>query len=159
MVYLVSFENKFLKIGCTNDIHKRLSQLQTSVPVKLNVIALIDGGYAEESDLHNMFKHLSESGEWFKYDYSIIKYFQSKPCLMWENGLTPIDNFPIIGHIKSERIKNNLSLEDLAKLYGCTKQSILDIEKREIRGNVTIRVMHKIAKLFGKKFEYRFVNS
>ena len=157
MVYLISFEDKYLKIGYTNNIHKRLSELQVSVPVKLSVIGLMDGGYDVENDLHNMFKHLSQSGEWFKFDYSIIEYFKSKKCLMWENGILPIDSFPVIGRIKSERLKNHLSLEDLAELYGCTKQGMLDIEKREIKGNITIRVMHKIAKLFGKKFEYRFV--
>jgi DNA-binding XRE family transcriptional regulator len=157
MIYLIAFENKFCKIGCTNDIHKRLSQIQVSVPIKLNVIALIDGGYNEEKKIHNMFKHLSELGEWFKFDNSIINYFASQKCLMWENGILPIDKFPLMGHIKSERIKKNFCLEDLAELYGCTRQSILDIEKREINGNVSIRVMHKIAKALGKKFEYRFV--
>lgn len=157
MIYLISFEDKYLKIGYTTDIHKRLSQLQVSIPIKLNLIGLIEGGYNEENELHNIFNHLSESGDWFKFDISIINYFKSKKCLMWENGLIPIGSFPVIGLIKSERIKNNLSLQDLAELYGSTKQAIIDMENREIKGNITIKVMHKIARLFGKKFEYRFV--
>jgi len=157
MVYLISFEDKYLKIGCTSDIHKRLSQLQVSVPIKLKVIGLIEGGYDKESDLHNMFMHLSEKGEWFKFDISIIEYFKTEKCLMWENGILPIGDYPVIGHVKNERIKKNLSLEELGELYGCTKQAILDIEKREIKGGVTLSAMHKVAKAFGKKFEYRFV--
>lgn len=159
MIYLISLDDKFLKIGHTKNVKKRISQLQVSIPFKLTLISLIDGGYKEENELHNLFSLLAVNGEWFKYDYSILEYFQSKPCLMWKNGFTPICNTPIIGLIKSERIDNNLTLDDLAQQYGCTKQGFLDIEKREVQGRITLQVMHKIGKCFNKRFEYRFVNN
>jgi DNA-binding XRE family transcriptional regulator len=49
-----------------------------------------------------------------------------------------------------------MSLDSLAQLYGCTPQSIKEIEAREIQGGLSIGILYKMAKLFNKKFEYRF---
>lgn len=156
MIYLISHENKFVKIGYTKNIHKRLSQLQTSSPVKLDVLYLIEGDTNLEKELHKLFGHLVTSGEWFTFDDSILDYFKDKECLLWSEGFTPPEKYPVIGFIKTERLKNNLSLQQLGEMYGCTAQSMLEIEKREIQGSLTLGILHKIAKLFNKKLEYRF---
>jgi DNA-binding XRE family transcriptional regulator len=41
-------------------------------------------------------------------------------------------------------------------MYGCTAQSMSEIETREMQGRLTLSILYKIAKLFNKKFEYRF---
>lgn len=156
MIYLISHENKFVKIGFTKNIHKRLSQLQTSSPVKLEVLHLIEGDVNLEKKLHLLFGNLVVSGEWFTFDDSILNYFKDKECLLWSEGFTPPEKNSLIGLIKTERLKNNLSLEALGEMYGCTAQSMREIEQREINGSLTINILHKIAKLFNKKLEYRF---
>lgn len=157
MIYLISHSNIFLKIGYTKNIHKRLSQLQTSNPIKLEVLHLIDGDVDLEKELHLLFKDFKTQGEWFVFNESILDYFKDKECLMWSEGLIPYEKVNVIGIIKSERLKNNMSLNSLAELYGCTSQSIYEIEKREIQGSITLNVLYKMAKLFNKKFEYRFI--
>lgn len=156
MIYLISHENKFLKIGYTKNIHKRLSQLQTSSPVRLEVLHLIEGDINLEKELHLLFGHLVVSGEWFTFDDSILNYFKDKECLLWSEGFTASEKLSATGLIKAERLKLNMSLETLGEMYGCTAQSMHETEKREIQGTLTLGILYKMAKLFNKKFEYRF---
>lgn len=158
MIYLIAHLDKFVKIGYTKNIHKRLSQLQTSSPVKLEVLHLIDGDVSLEKELHKMFKNYRANGEWFNYNSEIIEYFQDKKCLLWEFGFTSQEKIPITGLIKYERLSKNMSLVTLAEMYGCTAQSIKEMETREMNGSITIGILHKVARLFNKKFEYRFVD-
>ena len=158
MIYLISHENQFLKIGYTKNINKRLSQLQVSSPVKLEVLHLIDGDVTIEKKLHVLFKDLRTSGEWFKFDSSILEYFADKECLLWKHGFTSEEKIPVIGIIRHHRLNNNMSLDTLSDMYGCTSQSMHEIEKREMQGSLTLGILYKIAKLFNKKFEYRFTN-
>ena len=158
MIYLISHENQFLKIGYTKNINKRLSQLQVSSPVKLEVLHLIDGDVTIEKKLHVLFKNLRISGEWFKFDSSILEYFADKECLLWKHGFTSEEKIPVIGIIRHHRLNNNMSLDTLSDMYGCTSQSMHEIEKREMQGSLTLGILYKIAKLFNKKFEYRFTN-
>ena len=156
MIYLISYDNQFLKIGYTKNITKRLSQLQTSIPIKLEVLHLIDGDIALEKKLHFLFKDLRTQGEWFNFDNSILEYFEDKECLLWQNGFTNEEKIPVIGLIKHHRLSNNMSLDTLAKMYGCTAQSMSEIETRERQGRLTLSILYKTAKLFNKTFEYRF---
>lgn len=157
MVYLISHEDKYLKIGHTNDINNRFSRLQVSTPIKLKLIHLIKGGVNLEKELHQKFKDLRVNGEWFVYDAEILNYFSGHDCLMWEYGFKPYEKMPIIGLIKNERLNKNMSMAMLGELYGCSAQSIHEIEVREMQGKLTLNILHKMAKIFNKKLEYRFV--
>tara|TARA_R110000772_G_scaffold238624_1_gene350604 strand:- start:123 stop:596 length:474 start_codon:yes stop_codon:yes gene_type:complete len=157
MIYLVAHLDQFVKIGFTKNINKRLIQLQISSPVKLEVLHLIEGNVSLEKELHQKFKDFRVSGEWFNYDSSILEYFIDKKCLLWEYGFTAEEKIPVIGLIKYERLSKNMSLNTLGEMYGCTAQSIKEIEQREMQGRLTLGILYKIAKLFNKKFEYRFV--
>ena len=157
MIYLISYDNQFLKIGYTKNINKRLCQLQVSSPVKLEVLHLINGNVTLEKELHVLFKDLRTSGEWFTYNASILEYFVDKECLLWQNGFTHEEKIPVIGLVKYHRLSNNMSLDTLSQMYGCTVQSMSEIETRERQGKLTLGILYKIAKLFNKKFEYRFV--
>jgi hypothetical protein len=159
MIYLISHEDKFLKIGYTSDINNRLSQLQTSNPIRLKVINLIKGDVNLEKELHSRFKELRVNGEWFVYDAEILNYFSSQDSLMWKHGFTPYERMPIIGLIKTERFNKNMSMAMLGELYGCSAQSIHEIEVREMQGTLSLNKLHKIAKIFNKKLEYRFVSA
>ena len=157
MIYLISHEYQFVKIGYTKNINKRLSQLQVSSPVKLEVLHLRDGNTILEKELHVLFKDLRTSGEWFHFDASILEYFADKQCLLWQHGFTAEEKIPVIGLVKYHRLSNNMSLDTLSQMYGCTVQSMSEIETRERQGKLTLGILYKIAKLFNKKFEYRFV--
>jgi DNA-binding XRE family transcriptional regulator len=160
MIYLISHSNQYLKIGYTKDIRKRLSRLQVSNPIKLEVLHLTDGDMELEKKLHDMFsEYNAQSGEWFYYNDKIINYFQDKKCLLWSEGLVPYDKINLIGEIKSERLKRNMSLQQLGELYGCSPQSMYEIETREVQGTITLKILYKMAKVFNKKFEYRFVDA
>jgi hypothetical protein len=34
-----------------------------------------------------------------------------------------------------------------------------EIETREVQGTITLKILYKMAKVFNKKFEYRFVDA
>lgn len=64
-VYLVGFDN-YVKIGTATDVDKRISTIQTSVPVLLRIYGVIPhAGREKESALHYRFRNDRLGGEWF----------------------------------------------------------------------------------------------
>jgi predicted DNA-binding mobile mystery protein A len=66
-------------------------------------------------------------------------------------------NVPPIGWIKSIRNGIGMSMEQLGKKLSITKQGVMDIEKREKEGAITIKSMQELAKALDLKFVYGFV--
>lgn len=66
-IYVIGNENlPFVKIGKTNNILKRLSTLQTSLPYRLDLIYLLDDKHRTlEKRLHNVYSEYRVRGEWF----------------------------------------------------------------------------------------------
>ncbi|WP_438946854.1 mobile mystery protein A [Sediminibacterium sp.] len=64
---------------------------------------------------------------------------------------------PPIGWIKAIRNAIGMSMEQLGKKLSITKQAVMDIEKREKVGAITIKSMQEIAKAMDMKFVYGFV--
>lgn len=64
---------------------------------------------------------------------------------------------PPIGWIKAIRNVIGMSMEQLGKKLSITKQAVMDIEKREKNGAITIKSMQEIAKVMDMKFVYGFV--
>lgn len=143
MIYFIK-QNDYVKIGFTNRFKTRLNQLQTSSPVKLEVLAIVDGDKDDERLLHNMFKHIATNGEWFNYCDELKNYIDSlDTSLMWKYGYINNTNTPI-GLIKQTRIEKKLSMEELGNKLGITKQAILDMELRDAQGRITINLLSKV---------------
>lgn len=56
-----------VKIGRTNNIKRRLKDLQTGCPVPLKVIYELPGDNSLEKELHKRFSHLWIDYEWFQF--------------------------------------------------------------------------------------------
>lgn len=76
LVYFIHDKNaRAVKIGTTNNLQRRLKEMQTSSPTKLNVLKVIDSaGRAEEIELHERFKDYRIMGEWFNLDGKLLRY-------------------------------------------------------------------------------------
>jgi ribosome-binding protein aMBF1 (putative translation factor) len=127
--------------------------------MKMDLLFLVEGDMEEEKQLHKFFSHLNIKGEWFKYSAEIENYFKLKECLKWKHGFesefeSTSDSRDLI---KSERIKNGLTMEELAKKLNISRGSVNAVQNREFRGSISINALEKAAKAFGKKLEYRFV--
>ena len=66
---------------------------------------------------------------------------------------------PPIGWIKAIRNGIGMSMEQLGKKLSITKQGVMDIEKREKEGAITIKSMQEIAKAIDMQFVYGFVTN
>ena len=64
---------------------------------------------------------------------------------------------PPIGWIKAIRNGIGMSMEQLGKKLSITKQAVMDIEKREKEGAITIKSMQEIGKAMDTQFVYGFV--
>ncbi|MDP3393047.1 mobile mystery protein A [Sediminibacterium sp.] len=64
---------------------------------------------------------------------------------------------PPIGWIKAIRKGIGMSMEQLGKKLSITKQAVMDMEKREKEGAITIKSMQEIAKAMDMRFVYGFV--
>jgi hypothetical protein len=66
MLYVIGAEgHQFVKVGVTEKLKLRLSQLQCGSPFPLHVIWTVLGDYKLEAYLHRTFKECRASGEWF----------------------------------------------------------------------------------------------
>ncbi|NEX14915.1 MAG: XRE family transcriptional regulator [Prosthecochloris sp.] len=64
---------------------------------------------------------------------------------------------PPTGWVKAVRTALGMSMEQLGKRLGVTKQSIHDVEQREKEGSVTIRSLSEIANALDMKLVYGFI--
>ena len=64
---------------------------------------------------------------------------------------------PSQGWIKTIRTALGISMQQLGNKVGITKQGILDIERREQSGAITINALREIAKALDMQFVYGFV--
>lgn len=72
------------------------------------------------------------------------------------NGLQHVI-IPPIGWIKALRNGIGMSMEQLGKKLSITKQGVMDIEKREKEGAITIKSMKEIAMAMDMQFVYGFI--
>ena len=63
---------------------------------------------------------------------------------------------PSQGWIKTIRTALGISLQQVGNKLGITKQGVLDIEKREQSGAITINALREVAKVLDMQFVYGF---
>lgn len=64
-VYFIRDETGLAKIGHSYDPWQRLRALQSTSPVQLAIVRVVDGGQKTEAWLHRRFADYRQHGEWF----------------------------------------------------------------------------------------------
>ena len=68
-IYVIAnLEFKVCKIGFSNNVHSRLTQIQTGCPFPLKIYKMFKGTMKQEKRLHQKYKDFRLSGEWFRFD-------------------------------------------------------------------------------------------
>jgi len=68
---------KYVKIGYTNNLERRLSGLRVGNPYGIEVLGIMDGGVKEERNVHEMFSKNRYMGEWFELSSEIQDFINS----------------------------------------------------------------------------------
>ena len=156
MIYFIK-HTEYVKIGFSNRFKTRFSELQVSCPVKLQVLGLVKGNKEDEINYHKMFVDIGTSGEWFHYTKELHSFIDTlDKDLMWEYGYENNVSSPI-GLIKQCRLEKNWSMEELGQKLGITKQGVMDMERRDAQGNITIGAIHKALLTMGYKHQNRAI--
>lgn len=82
-IYIINaYRTNFVKIGYTNNLTRRIKEIQIGCPYKLNLIFFLQTKDYKliEKSLHNKFKQDKIRGEWFNINIKEIDriFFQSK---------------------------------------------------------------------------------
>jgi len=64
---------------------------------------------------------------------------------------------PPVGWIKAIRTTLGMSMQQLGRKMGVTKQAVLDMERREKEGSITLKSLSEIAKAMDMQLVYGFV--
>lgn len=64
---------------------------------------------------------------------------------------------PPTGWIKAIRLALGISAEQLGKKLGITRQGVMDMERREREGTITLRALQEAAKALDMQFAYGFI--
>jgi DNA-binding XRE family transcriptional regulator len=156
MIYFIKHTD-FVKIGYTNNIYRRLSELQVSCPEKLKLLGLVEGTFEDEKKYHKQFNEFYSHGEWFYYSKELNDCISMlNKDLMWKYGYEK-NEFNVLGLIKSCRLEQNLSLAELGERLGITAQSVKEMETREIHGQISIGNLIKALSKLGYKYECRAI--
>ena len=85
MIYFVErSDNGLIKIGTTTCLSQRLKSLFYEHRVEMKVLAVLEGGHAEERAMHGRWKHLrARQGEWF-YPGDDLIAFINEECRPWD---------------------------------------------------------------------------
>ena len=79
LMYILEAKGKF-KIGISRSFHKRLKTLQTSCPVRLQVVKLFkNASKKKESIVHHLLRKLHAKGEWFEANDTLANIAECSP--------------------------------------------------------------------------------
>lgn len=121
MVYLIlCHEDNTCKIGFSAYPKARLKAIQTSVPKKLILYAVIQGEALKEKDLHEKFKDYRLKGEWFQAHPEILHHFD-------ENGVQYDAKTNPVGRPPKETKSNRKTLYLPEGIIGTNTQLIQNI--------------------------------
>ena len=151
MVYFIQhITTKHIKIGCSERLKNRLSELQVGNSEKLRIVATCEGSYEEEKQLHKEFKEYKLRGEWFYPGQKLIFYIEtySKPFY-----ITPEKNA-----IKKLRLSKYKTQTDIAEQLGITKQAINQVENRFIDESISIKTLKKYLEAIGYELKLEFID-
>ena len=147
MIYFIqNTETKHIKIGYSDNIRSRLSDLQTSSPHELSILTICEGGIEVEKELHDKFNNYYVRGEWFNPSEELISYINEFP---------PYVNKTYIGLRKLRRDKK-MTMEDVGKIVGISKQGISDLEDRYDEGRITINNLRTYLDAIGYNMDIVF---
>jgi hypothetical protein len=77
-VYFIQGEiTKNIKIGFSDDPKIRIKGHQTGSGEKLDLLKAVKGCKADETEIHNKFKHLKIRGEWFRPEKELFEYIET----------------------------------------------------------------------------------
>lgn len=157
MIYFIS-HTEYIKIGYTSDIARRLTELQTSCPIKMSVLALIEGEMSDEIALHDKFSHLSSHGEWFHYSAEIDDFINKLDrSLIWKYGLEPDDHVQVPNIIKKCRLESNMSIASVAAAMGISKKGVRQMEIRAEVGSVSVKNLIRVLDVLGYEYQQRAI--
>lgn len=74
-LYLIT-DGKYIKIGKSKDVERRLGELQVTSPYELKILEVVPHRGCYEYILHQYFKKLNVRGEWFEYSELIIDFIK-----------------------------------------------------------------------------------
>jgi hypothetical protein len=78
-VYMLA-GGEYYKIGCTNSVDKRLTQIVPKLPFEVQIVHLLEvpDMYRAEADLHRKFSDKRTNGEWFALDADDVAWFKAQ---------------------------------------------------------------------------------
>lgn len=80
MIYFIQAKGtNLVKIGYTDNVKLRLSNLQVSCPHRLIIMKTIDGSFAFESSFHRVFSKDHIRGEWFSWSLKLQQFIDNIP--------------------------------------------------------------------------------
>jgi hypothetical protein len=114
MIYIIRCLNYF-KVGVASDLNHRLSQIQTSCPVKIDVVAtLINSSkkedYRIEKIIHTKYKIYNSCGEWFLLSKCMLN------TIVKEYGFKKSANIELFSTVSQKMDESEYSLDRMLQI-------------------------------------------
>lgn len=70
-----------IKIGYTKNLKERMTTIQVSMPIKIELIGVMEGTQSFERELHHLFREHKERGEWFRDEGRIARFIAAETTI------------------------------------------------------------------------------
>jgi DNA-binding XRE family transcriptional regulator len=142
MIYFIqNTETKHIKIGYSDNVRSRLSDLQISSPHELAILTICEGGIEVEKELHDKFNDHYVRGEWFNPSEELISY---------------INEFKTYIGLRKLRRDKKMTMEEVGKIMSISKQGVSDLEDRYDEGRITINNLRTYLSAIGYNMDIVF---
>ena len=140
MVYFIlNKELNHVKIGYSNDIHRRVKQLQTSSSTELELHFFLNGDYRIEKLFHKYFKKYHVRNEWYNFENNI------------EQFIYYIQHIQISLEDCNKKNNKNFKIEDFGISVFVTFFDLMDLEGYQILN--ILKVYRQIQNIYNLEFE------
>jgi hypothetical protein len=86
-------DGEAIKIGCSTEPRRRLSEMQVGHPRRLTMLKICKGDKATEARLHTEFRDLNIAGEWFRIEPRLLDAIEAIPNYERPASSPPLENW------------------------------------------------------------------
>lgn len=127
-VYAIDDRQGAVKIGFTNNVRRRLAELNVSDPSRLTLLGYVRATQAQEIALHQLLASSRIRGEWYRRTHAVSLFLDMLPkpaaSLTVRRLQKPRSDHPL-ARFREDR---GLTMTEFAKILGTTKCTVSRLE-------------------------------
>lgn len=109
--FLLAPDLNLVKIGFSNYVPQRISDIQYMSPARLDLLGCIPGTMADEAEMHRKYAHLRQHGEWFQFTPALSDEINYRCMIATWNAMPPESRLEAMELMKQSAARGYADIE------------------------------------------------